>query len=100
MKSVALIPKVSEKTYMLASKENVYTFSVRGDANKLSVKDLVEDLYSVTVQNVRMQVRKGKKVSSYRKGNRPIDGYRAKDKIAYVRLKDGDTIPNIFEEVE
>lgn len=98
MSQILLIPRVSEKSFMLAS-GNVYMFNVPIDANKIQIKAAVEAEYKVTVTKVTTAVAKGKVKKSFRKGNQPIPGVRKDTKRAYVTLKDGDSIP-FFEEVE
>ena len=43
-----------------AGRHNAYTFEVYPDANKAQVRDAVEELYKVSVADVRTIVRKGK----------------------------------------
>lgn len=99
MKTMALKPRVSEKAYAQSLANNTYLFNVPMDANKLTVAKAVAEQFSVTVEDVRVVVMKGKTKQSYRKGRRPVSGRRADVKKVYVTLKDGDKI-NIFGEEE
>lgn len=57
---VLLRPLVTEKGVHRASRNNQYAFQIHRDANKLDVKRAVEELFSVKVEKVRTQTRKGK----------------------------------------
>lgn len=99
MKSLALKPRMSEKAYATSMTLNTYVFDVPTTANKASVSAAVAEQFKVTVEDVRLSIVKGKVKKSYRKRSRPVDGYRANRKKAYVRLKAGDSIA-IFEAIE
>lgn len=59
---VLLYPLTSEKAVRLLETENVITFKVSEDANKIDIKRAVEYLYDVKVQEVRvLRGKKGKK---------------------------------------
>ena len=85
-------PVISEKSYGLID-ENVYTFVVDPDANKIEIRQAVESIFGVRVLNVNTINRKGK-----RKRNRRAAtfGRRADTKRAVVTLVDGDRI-DLFE---
>ena len=46
-------PVVSEKSYMLVQAHNQYTFRVLEDAHKIEIRQAVEELFDVTVTDVR-----------------------------------------------
>jgi len=94
-----LKPRMSEKAYGLSTDRNTYVFVVPGDSNKVTVAAAVTDQFKVTVEDVNINILKGKKKRSYRRGGRPILGHNRDLKKAYVRLKPGDVIP-IFAAVE
>lgn len=105
MKSISLIPRISEKAYAQSVKGNVYVFNVDSDINKIEIKQAVESQFSVSVTDVRTVNRKGKKARSVRIGRRsagrPVYGRRSDQKLAYVTVKAGDKINiSAFEEVE
>ena len=85
-------PRATEKTYREQTKRT-YVFPVDRSASKQSVKALVEKEFNVTVTDVRILVRKGKK-TKFSKGKHAYPGitYRQDKKFAYVTLKDGDSI--------
>lgn len=85
-----LIPKVSEKSYMLAQ-TGTYVFMVPRTANKAEVKNAVEaEFGDVKVKDVRLVVVKGKAVRAYRgKRQNPGTAVRTDRKKAYVTLSEG-----------
>ena len=85
--TVLIGPHVSEKATLLAEKRNQVVFKVRGDATKPEIKQAVETLFEVSVENVRTVNNKGK---SKRYGR--TAGRRADWKKAYVRLAEGHDI--------
>lgn len=92
--TLVVSPRVSEKSFGSASEKNgVYTFVVPQDQNKHQIKQTVEKLYEVTVLNVNVSILKGKnKRFTMRRGKQSL-GKRQDVKKAYVRLKEGDSIP-------
>lgn len=97
--TVVLKPRMTEKTYALALTNNTYVFDVEGNANKLEIADLIKESYKVTPEQVRIAIVKGKSKKSYRKGGKSITGKRVDIKKAYVRIKDGESLP-FFAEVQ
>ncbi|MGE5216693.1 MAG: 50S ribosomal protein L23 [Chloroflexota bacterium] len=80
-------PLISEKGTLLTEKANQVLFKVRTDANKIEVKQAVEALFKVKVEQVRMARYLGK----MRRVGKSM-GRRADWKKAYVTLKAGDKI--------
>ncbi len=99
MATINLVPIISEKAYSQANTVETYTFEVPISASKTEIAKAVEQQFSVKVNNVRTSTLKGKQVASMRRRNRPMPGFRAKTKKAYVSLVKGDKI-NIYEGVE
>jgi len=91
-RDVILRPVVSEKSYALLD-QNVYTFLVHPEANKIEVRDAVEAIFNVRVVKVNTANRQGK-----RKRNRRsfTFGKKPDTKRAIVTLHDGDRI-DLFE---
>ena len=58
--SVIIKPIITEKSTWASGRHNAYTFEVAPDANKYTIHRAVEQLYKVTVADVRTTVRKGK----------------------------------------
>jgi large subunit ribosomal protein L23 len=91
-RDIIIRPVVSEKSYALLD-VGVYTFIVAPNANKLQIRDAVEQIFNVRVTNVNTLNRKGK-----RKRNRRTFtfGTRSDTKRAIVTLAAGDKI-DLFE---
>ena len=79
-------PHLSEKAHMAAEKNQV-VLKVRTDATKTEIKQAVEFLFEVKVDNVQVMNVKGK---SKRFGQ--IKGRRSDWKKAYVRLAEGSSL--------
>ena len=78
---------------MASEESNKFTFVVRRDANKLEIKQAVEEIFGVHVLEVRTMNNHGKvKRLGFRKGRRPDW------KKAIVTLRKGDRI-DLFENV-
>lgn len=84
---ILLAPHVSEKTTMLAEKHNQVVFKVLKDATKPEIKQAVESLFNVKVEDVTVLNVKGK---NKRAGM--IAGRRKDWKKAYVSLSEGQAI--------
>ena len=80
---VILKPVVSEKAYNLID-HGQYTFLVDPDANKIEIKQAIEDIFKVKVASVNTQNREGKRVRT-----RTGWGRRKATKRAIVTLKEG-----------
>lgn len=87
-------PLVTEKSTILREEENVLSFEVAGSANKIQVKQAVEELFKVKVEEVRLFNVRGK---MKRLGK--FVGKRRDWRKAYVRLKDGEKAPEFVEGV-
>ena len=87
-RDIIIRPVVSEKSYA-AFDENIYTFVVATDANKIEIRHAIEQIFGVRVTNVNTLNRTGK-----RKRNRRTGGYgtRPAMKRAVVSLAEGDRI--------
>ncbi len=66
-RDVIIRPVVSEKSYT-AFDANVYTFVVAPDANKIQIRQAVEEIFGVKVTNVNTINRKGKRKRNRRTG--------------------------------
>lgn len=82
---VILNPVLTEKSTENAQKK-VYCFEVSEDSNKNQIKETLEKMYEVTVNNVKTMIRKGKEKRVGKKGKSKMMPPR---KIAYVTLKKG-----------
>jgi large subunit ribosomal protein L23 len=84
---VLLGPVVSEKAAVLGEVANQVVFKVLRDANKNEIKDAVQQLFNVKVEDVRTVNVKGKN-----KRTRYGIGHQSDWKKAYVRLAQGQEI--------
>ncbi len=92
--SIIVRPVMTEKSTALTATQNVITFDVARDANKIEIRHAVETLFSVKVDSVRIVKVSGK----IKKVGRSIG--RAQDrKKAYVKLAAGQKPPALFEGV-
>lgn len=82
---------ITEKTTKLAE-ELKYTFEVDQDANRLEVKQAVEEIFNRKVENVRIvNVRKKpKKMGRY-------EGFKPAVKKSIVTLQKGEKALDVFE---
>ena len=87
-RDIIIKPVVSEKSYA-AFDENIYTFVVAPDANKIEIRQAIETIFDVRVAKVNTLNRPGK-----RKRNRRTGGWgsRPGSKRAIVSLAEGDRI--------
>jgi large subunit ribosomal protein L23 len=85
--TVLVAPHFSEKVAILGEKRNQYGFKVARDATKAEIKEAVEKLFKVTVENVTTLNVKGK----VKRRTRGLS--RSKNwKKAYVRVAAGQEI--------
>ena len=88
---IIIKPIVTEKMTQLGDKLNRYGFRVQKDANKIEIKQAVEAMYDVTVNEVNTMVVAPKKKSRFTKGG-VINGSASAYKKAIITLKEGDKI--------
>ncbi len=84
---VLVEPRITERSTMVAEKNNQFVFRVATDATKLEVKRAVEMMFEVEVEAVQVLRVKGKT-----KIHKQSKGRRSDWKKAYVRLKSGFNI--------
>lgn len=92
--NVLMAPIVSEKSTMIADKNEQIAFRVRPDATKTEVKAAVETLFKVQVESVQILNQKGKQKRFGR-----FEGRRDNVRKAYVSLAPGQEI-NFAQEVK
>jgi large subunit ribosomal protein L23 len=85
-------PLVTEKTSILREDGKTIVFDVARDANKIDIKRAVEQLFGAKVASVRVALAHGK---VKRQGR--FAGRRPDWKKAYVRLRDGEKLPEFLE---
>jgi len=84
-------PVLTEKASLLTEKLNRYAFKVDHRANKIQIKQAVEQMFGVTVLAVNTMVVSGKAKSRYTKAGF-VSGRTPKYKKAVITIKDGETI--------
>ena len=85
-------PVITEKGMGVKEVENTLVFEVELHATKTEVKQAVETLFKVKVVGVRTSVMEGKE---RRRGK--FTGYRPDWKKAYVRLQQGEKMPEYLD---
>ncbi|MGQ9677998.1 MAG: 50S ribosomal protein L23 [bacterium] len=78
---------VTEKSERLKVEEGCYTLRVKGDANKIQIRQAVEQMFKVHVSDVRVMNFQGK-----RRRMGMFEGYRPDWKKAVVKLRKGERI--------
>ena len=83
-------PSLTEKAINLYG-DRQYTFIVDRSLTKYQIKFIIEQIFKVTITNVNtcLLPTKKRRVGKF-SGNRPLY------KKAYVKLKEGDTISDLF----
>ena len=89
---VLVKPLVTEKGITKKEEERTLCFQVSAEANKIMVKQAVEKLFKVRVEAVRTATFDGK---LRRRGK--FAGYRSDWKKAYVKLAEGQKVPEFTE---
>jgi large subunit ribosomal protein L23 len=85
-------PLITEKGMGVKETQNTLVFEVAENATKTEVKQAVETLFKVKVSAVRTAIVEGKE---RRRGR--YAGYRPDWKKAYVRLKEGEKMPEYLD---
>lgn len=88
---IIIKPIVTEKMTQLGDKLNRYGFRVQKSANKIEIKQAVEAMYDVTVNEVNTMIVAPKVKSRSTKGG-VITGKTSAYKKAVITVKEGDKI--------
>ncbi len=91
MTQVLLKPLITEKLTNIGEQYNRYGFVVNKTSNKLEIKKAIEDMYGVSVKEVKTIVMPGKAKQRHTKAG-VSKGVTGSYKKAIVSLADGDTI--------
>lgn len=81
---------VTEKSERLKQEEGCYTLQVKRDANKIQIREAVEQMFKVHVTDVWVMNFQGKKRRMGR-----FEGYRSDWKKAVVKLRKGEKIDGL-----
>lgn len=87
-------PLITEKGMNVKETENTLVFEVAEKATKTEVKQAVETLFKVKVAAVRTSIVEGKE----RKRGK-FAGYRPDWKKAYVKLREGEKMPDYLNSI-
>ena len=87
-------PVITEKSTLRKDLFREICFEVASDANKIEIKQAVEQLFKTKVAAVRIVKKKGKMKRVGRS-----QGYTKDWKKAYVQLKEGEKMVEYFEAV-
>ena len=90
--SVIRRPLITEKTTIARESGAVIVFEVARQATKIDIKHAVEKMFGSKVASVRTQLQHGK----FKRQGR-FEGQRSDWKKAWVRLRDGEKIPEFME---
>ena len=85
-------PLITEKTTIQREDGRTVVFQVAADANKVEIKRAVEKLLGSKVESVRTAIAHGK---IKRQGK--FSGRRSDWKKAYVKLRDGEKLPEFLQ---
>ena len=85
-------PLVTEKTSILREDGRTIVFHVAPGANKTEIRRAIEQLLGAKVDSIRTSISHGK----VKRQGRYV-GRRSDWKKAYVRLKDGEKLPEFIE---
>ena len=85
-------PVITEKTTVIREDGRTIVFQVARDANKIDIKRAVETLYGMKVETVRTAIAHGKVKRQGRYAGRRPDW-----KKAYVKLRDGEKMPDFLQ---
>jgi large subunit ribosomal protein L23 len=91
MMNVILKPIITEKATNDSELRNRYTFLVKKNANKVEIKNAVQERYNVTVSKVRTQIYGAERSTKYTKSGIQ-NSKSAVRKKAIVQLVEGDSI--------
>ena len=92
VKTIIKRPLITERANLLKEKENKYVFQVNKSATKGQIKQAIEQLFKVHVENIRTAIIPGKQ---RRLGAHT--GYRSDWKKAIIKVKRGQEIKMVEE---
>jgi len=85
-------PLITEKTSILREDGRTLVFHVAPNANKTEIKRAIQQLLGSKVESVRTSISHGKEKRQGR-----YAGHRSDWKKAYVRLREGQKLPEFLE---
>lgn len=88
---ILIRPVITEKATADSEDNNRFAFVVKKEANKIQIKNAIEELYGVHIEGIRTMVVAGKKKSRFTKKG-VVSGSTGAYKKAVVQVKSGETI--------
>ncbi|MEQ9262220.1 MAG: 50S ribosomal protein L23 [Owenweeksia sp.] len=88
---ILIRPVITEKATADSEDNNRFAFVVDKKANKIEIKNAIEELYGVHIDNIRTMVVPGKSKSRFTK-NGVVSGNSGSYKKAIVEVRSGETI--------
>ena len=85
-------PLITEKTTTMREDGKTVVFEVARNANKIDIRKAVEHLFGSKVESVKTLLTHGKE-----KRQGKFSGHRPDSKKAYVRLRDGEKLPEFLQ---
>ena len=85
-------PLITEKTTVIRDDGRTLVFQVAKDANKIDIRRAVEQLLGAKVDSVRTSLAHGK----FKRQGRFV-GRRSDWKKAYVKLREGEKLPDFLQ---
>ncbi len=82
-------PLITEKTLQLASEQNVFTFEVDYKASKTQIKEAIQQLFDVKVEQINTQLMPSKRRKT---GKKRLINLSTASKKALIKLQEGQTI--------
>lgn len=92
--TIILRPVITEKSTLLKEVNREICFEVAPHANKIEIKEAIEQLFKIKVESVHILKKKGKRRRVGRNEGKTKDW-----KKAYVKLKEGEKMIEYFEAV-
>lgn len=93
-RKILIRPVITEKATRLKEEERIVAFEVHPKANKLQIKQAVEEIFKVKVESVRIVKMRGKT-----RRLRFKSGKTKQWKKAYVKLREGERMIEFIEAV-
>ncbi len=89
--SILIKPIITEKATNDSENNSCYAFAVNKKANKLEIKQAVQELYGVNVEEIKTMIIPGKHKMRYIKRG-TMSGNTGSYKKAIVKVRSGETV--------
>lgn len=88
---ILIRPVITEKANFDSEENNRFAFVVDKRANKIEIKEAIEELYGVHIEKIRTMVVAGKSKTRFTR-NGMVSGNSGSYKKAVVQVRSGETI--------